>query len=107
LDLGIQVQRRTFMNIPKGMILLLLAGLLGLSIPAAAEEEVAIKTLKVRDGVYMLVGQGGNIGLFVGQDGTFLIDDQFAPLTPKKGRGWGSAEVFDKHSLSRRSHGGK
>jgi cyclase len=31
----------------------------------------------------MLVGKGGNIGLFIGEDGTFLIDDQFAPLTPK------------------------
>jgi len=72
------------MNMRKSMILLLVAGLLGLSIPAvAAEEEVVIKTLPVRDGVYMLSGQGGNIGLFIGEDGTFLIDDQFAPLTPK------------------------
>jgi cyclase len=31
----------------------------------------------------MLVGQGGNIGVFMGEDGTFLIDDQFAPLTEK------------------------
>jgi glyoxylase-like metal-dependent hydrolase (beta-lactamase superfamily II) len=30
-----------------------------------------------------LVGQGGNLGLSVGEDGSFLIDDQFAPLTPK------------------------
>ncbi len=72
------------MNMRKGLISLLVVGLLGLSIPAAAaEEEVTIKTLQIRDGVYMLVGQGGNIGLFIGEDGTFLIDDQFAPLTPK------------------------
>jgi glyoxylase-like metal-dependent hydrolase (beta-lactamase superfamily II) len=31
----------------------------------------------------MLVGRGGNIGLSVGGDGTFLIDDQYAPLTEK------------------------
>ena len=31
----------------------------------------------------MIAGQGGNIGLFTGGDGTFLIDDQFAPLTEK------------------------
>ena len=31
----------------------------------------------------MLKGQGGNIGLFVSEDGVFMIDDQFAPLTPK------------------------
>jgi len=72
------------MNMHKGLISLLVVGLLVLSIPAAAaEEEVTIKTLQIRDSVYMLVGQGGNIGLFIGEDGTFLIDDQFAPLTPK------------------------
>jgi glyoxylase-like metal-dependent hydrolase (beta-lactamase superfamily II) len=71
------------MNIRKGMILLLVAGLLGLSIPAGAAEEVKITTVPVTDSVYMLVGQGGNIGLFIGEDGTFLIDDQFAPLTEK------------------------
>jgi len=37
----------------------------------------------VAEQIYMLVGQGGNIGLFIGEDGTFLIDDQFAPLTEK------------------------
>lgn len=31
----------------------------------------------------MFTGSGGNLGLFIGQDGTFLIDDQFAPLTEK------------------------
>ncbi len=29
----------------------------------------------------MLEGRGGNIGLSVGEDGVFMIDDQFAPLT--------------------------
>ena len=43
--------------------------------------DAQVRTVPVRDGVYMLVGQGGNIGLSVGQDGAFLIDDQFAPLT--------------------------
>jgi glyoxylase-like metal-dependent hydrolase (beta-lactamase superfamily II) len=31
----------------------------------------------------MLVGAGGNIGVSVGDDGVFVIDDQYAPLTPK------------------------
>jgi len=31
----------------------------------------------------MLEGEGGNIGVSAGEDGVFLIDDQFAPLTPK------------------------
>jgi glyoxylase-like metal-dependent hydrolase (beta-lactamase superfamily II) len=31
----------------------------------------------------MLVGRGGNIGVSVGEDAVFLVDDQFAPLTRK------------------------
>jgi glyoxylase-like metal-dependent hydrolase (beta-lactamase superfamily II) len=31
----------------------------------------------------VLVGQGGNIGLSIGDDGAFVVDDQFAPLVPK------------------------
>ncbi len=49
--------------------------------PLAAQSarDVAIKPVKVADGVYMLTGRGGNIGLSVGTDGVFMIDDQFAP----------------------------
>ncbi|MBT8487910.1 MAG: MBL fold metallo-hydrolase, partial [Gemmatimonadetes bacterium] len=46
-------------------------------------ENVQIRTQQVADGVYMLMGQGGNIGVSVGDDGVFIIDDQFAPLTDK------------------------
>ena len=46
-------------------------------------DEVQIETVPVADGVFMLVGSGGNIGLSVGEDGAFLIDDQYAPLTDK------------------------
>jgi glyoxylase-like metal-dependent hydrolase (beta-lactamase superfamily II) len=31
----------------------------------------------------MLTGAGGNIGVSIGDDGVFVIDDQFAPLTSK------------------------
>lgn len=44
---------------------------------------VKIKTTKLSEQVYMLKGSGGNIALFVGNDAVFMIDDQFAPLTPK------------------------
>ena len=46
-------------------------------------DAVQIKTTQVADGIYMLEGEGGNIGVSAGEDGVFLIDDQFAPLTPK------------------------
>lgn len=44
---------------------------------------VEITAEKVADGVYMLQGAGGNIGLSVGEDGAFVIDDQYAPLSDK------------------------
>jgi glyoxylase-like metal-dependent hydrolase (beta-lactamase superfamily II) len=46
-------------------------------------DAVEIRTVQVSSGLYMLMGRGGNIGLSVGSDGAFLIDDQFAPLTDK------------------------
>jgi glyoxylase-like metal-dependent hydrolase (beta-lactamase superfamily II) len=54
--------------------------------PLAAQEDfsgVEIEAEKVADGIYMLTGQGGNLGLSVGEDGAYLIDDQYAPLTGK------------------------
>jgi glyoxylase-like metal-dependent hydrolase (beta-lactamase superfamily II) len=69
------------MNRPlAALLLVLLPGVL-----AAQQnwDKVQIKTVKVVDGVYMLMGAGGNIGLSVGEDDAFIIDDQFAPLTPK------------------------
>lgn len=44
---------------------------------------VKINSTKITENIFMLKGQGGNIGLFIGKDGVFMIDDQFAPLTPK------------------------
>ncbi len=51
--------------------------------PIGAQEETvaSIATVKVTEGIYMLQGEGGNIGLAVGPDATFLIDDQYAPVT--------------------------
>ena len=46
-------------------------------------DEVEITSEKLTDKVYVLFGAGGNIGLIVGKDAAYLIDDQFGPLTPK------------------------
>ncbi len=43
--------------------------------------EVTIEPTQVADQIYMLTGQGGNIGLAIDEDYTLLIDDQFAPLS--------------------------
>ena len=45
--------------------------------------EIKITVEKLAPGVAVLFGQGGNIGVSYGSDGTVLIDDQFAPLTSK------------------------
>lgn len=45
--------------------------------------KVEISAQKLSDTVYMLTGAGGNMGLCVGPDSVFLVDDQFAPLAPK------------------------
>ncbi|MDD9878549.1 MAG: MBL fold metallo-hydrolase [Magnetovibrio sp.] len=45
--------------------------------------KVEITATKLADGVHMLTGAGGNIGVSSGDDGVFLVDDQFAPLTVK------------------------
>lgn len=61
--------------------------LLSLAAPAAAQNtdfaKVEIKPQVVAPGVAVLFGAGGNIGVSYGEDGTVLIDDQFAPLTDK------------------------
>jgi glyoxylase-like metal-dependent hydrolase (beta-lactamase superfamily II) len=57
------------------------------SLPAAASaqsfDSVQVRTQHVAGGVHMLAGAGGNVGLVVGDDAVFVVDDQFAPLTPK------------------------
>ena len=55
------------------------------STPVLAQnfDKVQIKTEKINATTYMLTGAGGNIGVSVGDDALFLIDDQYAPMTPK------------------------
>lgn len=45
--------------------------------------DVEIRATQVAGRVWMLEGQGGNIGVSAGEDGVLLVDDQFAPLAPK------------------------
>jgi glyoxylase-like metal-dependent hydrolase (beta-lactamase superfamily II) len=46
-------------------------------------DSVQVRGVPVAGSVHMLVGSGGNIGLVVGDDATFIVDDQYAPLTEK------------------------
>ena len=53
--------------------------------PSAAQnfDSVQIRTVPLSSGLAMLMGAGGNMAVSYGKDATFLVDDQFAPLTPK------------------------
>ena len=44
---------------------------------------VEIRTTQLANNLYMMEGAGGNLAVSVGEDGVFLIDDQFAPLSEK------------------------
>jgi cyclase len=65
-----------------------LAGtLVFLALPASGFAQnfdaIQIRTIPVTENIYVLQGSGGNIGVSIGEDGTFIVDDQFAPLTDK------------------------
>lgn len=65
---------------------LLASAALIIAAPVLAQQDlskVEIKAEQVAPGVAVLFGAGGNIGVSYGEDGTVLIDDQFAPLTGK------------------------
>ncbi len=66
--------------------LAVLAGLAVTAVPALAQtnyDTVQVRIVPVAGNIYMLQGAGGNIGVSVGDDAAFVVDDQFAPLTPK------------------------
>ncbi|MEO6951638.1 MAG: MBL fold metallo-hydrolase [Polyangia bacterium] len=51
--------------------------------PAYDDSKVAIKTTKLAPGFAELEGTGGNVGVWYGDDGVFVIDDDYASLAPK------------------------
>ncbi len=54
------------------------SAIFGALVAPAGAQEIA----KVSDaGIHVIHGKGGNIGVSVGDDGVFMIDDQFAPAT--------------------------
>src|SRR6476619_5623035 len=60
-----------------------LAVLTCLALAVRAQQDfsnVEIKSTHVAGNVYMLQGEGGNIGVSAGPDGLLIVDDEFAPL---------------------------
>jgi cyclase len=66
--------------IRRALLLVLLPGALAAQ---QSFDTVQVRAQHLRAGVYMLTGSGGNIGLSIGDDAAFLVDDQYAPLTQK------------------------
>jgi glyoxylase-like metal-dependent hydrolase (beta-lactamase superfamily II) len=63
-------------------------GALSLAGAAIAQQQpdwdaIQVTATEIRPGVAVLFGNGGNIGVSYGADGTLIVDDQFAPLVPK------------------------
>ncbi|MEP3051759.1 MAG: MBL fold metallo-hydrolase [Erythrobacter sp.] len=57
-----------------------------IAVPGVAQrsiDDIEIRALPVAEGVAVLFGAGGNMAVSYGEDGTILIDDQFAPLSGK------------------------
>ena len=77
---GPKDHRAQSMNFVKNLSFLLV--LLSFS-AGSAEQEVIIDTQHVKDDIYMLKGQGGNIGISSGKDGLFMIDVEYASLSAK------------------------
>lgn len=77
---------RRIMNHSRAFALILTVLTASLGYARAQQQDfskVEIKTLKLSSTLYMLMGEGGNIGLSAGSDGVYLIDDQYAPLSDK------------------------
>lgn len=67
----------------KKITLFFTALMAAMTVQAQDFDNIEIGVTPVRDNIYMLQGSGGNIGLVIGDDGTMIVDDQFAPLTDK------------------------
>lgn len=76
---------KTFFSYKPHYLLPFFVGLLMWKISSSQNfDTVQIKSTKLTTTVYVLEGGGGgNIGVCIGNDGSFIIDDQYAPLTDK------------------------
>ena len=73
------------LSIALAAALLAAGGALLPTTPVAAQDfsQVQIKTTPLRENTYLLTGAGGNMVASTGPDGTFLVDDQYAPLSAR------------------------
>ena len=61
----------------------LVAGGTTLAFSQVNYDTVQVRATQISKNIYMLTGVGGNIGLSIGNDGAFLVDDQYTQLSEK------------------------
>jgi cyclase len=66
-----------------GIGVALLAGAVASTAQDRDWSKVEMKTVPIGPGLVMIQGAGGNLALSFGDDGAFVVDDQFAPLHEK------------------------
>jgi glyoxylase-like metal-dependent hydrolase (beta-lactamase superfamily II) len=64
-------------------MLLVLLAVPGMAAAQQDFSDVVVETTPLRGGLHLVTGRGGNIVASVGDDGVFLVDDQYAPLTDR------------------------
>ena len=72
------MSRSSFVSLLSGCLVPLLA-----TAASAQFDKVEIKTTHISGNIHMLEGSGGKLAVCVGEDGAFLVDDQFAELNDK------------------------
>ena len=69
-----------------GSVLAFAGPVLAHPVPASTAQQAnpqpEIKATDLGDGLFMLQGRGGNLGVLTGPDGVFVIDSQFADIAP-------------------------
>jgi glyoxylase-like metal-dependent hydrolase (beta-lactamase superfamily II) len=65
------------------LVVAVLAFSAGIAIAQQNYDTVQVVSQKVSGNIYMLTGAGGNMGLCAGDEGGFLVDAEYAPMTEK------------------------
>ncbi|MEX0935786.1 MAG: MBL fold metallo-hydrolase [Gemmatimonadota bacterium] len=72
---------------PAGTAALLMLVVVLATLPASLRAQdfadVEIRTTQITPSIFMLQGSGGNIAVSTGDDGTLIVDDQYAPLADR------------------------
>jgi cyclase len=70
--------------VPLLLLPLLLQGTAGAALQAQTDvAQIPIQVETIRGGIHMVTGSGGNLAVFVGPDGSFMVDADYAELSDR------------------------